>query len=96
MKPYRRSSAEPGEESTEGATQNALEFLKGESVQPSDDMSNDTDEIQPQGTLTIQDLLNAQGVGDTTGTAPVDPNDKPLPDGDTPDKDRSGSYNHAR
>ena len=64
------SSSEPEEESTAGASQNALEYLTGDSIQAGDGIGTEQDTNQPEGTLSLQDLLNAQGVGDTTGTAP--------------------------
>jgi len=75
-------ASEPEEESTAGATQNALEFLQGESAQ-SGDGQDDAKETgtPPTGTLNIQDLLNAQGVGGQTGTdaqAPVPEDEKPT------------------
>jgi len=51
-------TSEPEQESTMGTTQNALEFLQGEAAETSS---------PPAGTLNIQDLLNAQGVGGVTG-----------------------------
>ena len=69
------STAQLENESTTGASQNALEYLTGGQEQTSQD------ETMPlpgrlQGTLSIQDLINAQGVGNT-------------PDND-PDKDTDG------
>jgi hypothetical protein len=86
------SSTEPDEESTAGASQNALEYLTGEGVQTGDDMNNEPETSEPEGTLTIQDLLNAQGVGASTGAVPVtsSPGAEQKPDKNKPDKDGGG------
>ncbi len=84
------SSAEPEEESTAGASQNALEYLTGERAQTPDSTDDESDAVQPEGTLTIQDLLNAQGVGNSTGTLPVTAPAEQQPDEDKPDKDGGG------
>ena len=78
------SPAETEEESTAGASQNALEYLTGESIQTSGSSGNEPDTNQPKDTLTIQDLLNAQGVGDTTISIP---DDEKQPDETKADKD---------
>ena len=87
------TTGEPGTESTVGSTQNALEFLKGESGQTGDATDNATDTSPPPaGTLNIQDLLNAQGVGGATGTDPGTPasgEGKPADETKT-DKDGGG------
>jgi hypothetical protein len=66
-------SDEAETESTSGASQNALEYLMGDNsqAQPGDQ----------EGTLTIEDLMNAQGVYTVTGGG-----EKP-PDENDPDKD---------
>ncbi len=74
---------EAEEESTAGAAQNALEYLTGENAQAGDDVSEEGETGQTEGTLTIQDLLNAQGVGSDI-TEPVD---EKTTDETTPDKD---------
>ncbi len=79
-------AAETKEESTAGAAQNALEYLTGESTQPSGDTGSEVDSDQQQGTLTIQDLLNAQGVDG----APAKPVDVDQTDETTPEKDSDG------
>ena len=86
------SPAEAEEESTAGASQNALEYLKSGNVQTTDSTDNEPDSDQSEGTLTIQDLLNARGVGGSTGTAPAttSPEGEQQPDDDTPDKDGGG------
>ena len=71
------------EESTEGAAQNALEYVTGESTPSEDSDSNAEEAGQTDGTLTIQDLLNAQGVGGGATNTTVE---KPKDDTD-PDKD---------
>jgi len=87
------SANEPEEESTAGATQNALEFLKGETQQDADAAHGATETGQaPAGTLTIQDLLNAQGLGGAAGTDPAGAAsgmDAP-PDESSTDKDGGG------
>ncbi|MDX2451418.1 hypothetical protein, partial [Desulfosarcina sp.] len=86
------SSAETEEESTEGASQNALEYLTGEDVQAPGSTDDESNMVQPEGTLTIQDLLNAQGVGDSTGTDPAStsPVEEQQPTEKKPDKDGDG------
>ena len=80
------SPAETEEESTAGAAQNALEYLTGENTQHSVDKGNEADSEQQQGTLTIQDLLNAQGVDG----APANPADENQVDKTNPEKDGEG------
>jgi hypothetical protein len=86
------SSTEPEEESTAGASQNALEYLMEESTQVDDDINNQADTNQPEGTLTIQDLLNARGVDNATGTQPLSSgtDEAQLPDETKSDKDGDG------
>ena len=86
------SSAETEEESTAGASQNALEYLTGEGVQAPDSTGDESNTVQPEGTLNIQDLLNARGVGDSTGTDPAStsPVEEQLPNEKEPDKDGDG------
>jgi hypothetical protein len=70
------SSDESESESTAGASQNALEYLTG-----------GNNRIDQEGTLTIEDLMNAQGVLGTTNTgSPSNSvNDKEEPDKTPPD-----------
>jgi X-linked retinitis pigmentosa GTPase regulator len=86
------SPAEPDEESTDGASQNALEYLTGEGGQTDEGTSNEPVTTQPSGTLTIQDLLNARGVGESTGTNPASnrPGEEQQPDENIPDNDGGG------
>jgi hypothetical protein len=83
------SPAEPGEEDTTGTSQNALEYLTGESTQTGDGTGNEPVTNPPEGTLTIQDLLNAQGVGESKDVIPLSPDEdsKQKLDKDKPDKD---------
>jgi hypothetical protein len=87
------SSEDSAASVTEGATQNALEYLMGDEVQSAD---TTVDEVQtsesagdPEGILTIEDLLNARGVGDVTGTKSQGAVDDPeeIPAKNTSDKD---------
>jgi len=80
------SPNQPKEESTAGASQNALEYLTGE------DPRAETGEDQPEGTLSIKDLLNAQGIGDSTNVAPLTTGsgDESQADEDKPEKDGGG------
>lgn len=83
------SPAEPDEESTDGASQNALEYLTGEGDQANEGTGTDTGTTESAGTLTIQDLLNARGVGSSKGINPASsgPNDEQQPDENIPGKD---------
>jgi len=85
-------SATPEEESTAGASQNALEYLTGDSAHAGDGSDNEADASPPEGTLNIQDLLNAQGVGSTTGRLPEsnEADDKQNSDDNPPEKDSDG------
>lgn len=86
-------SAQPEEESTAGASQNALEYLKGENAGAGQAADGDADaDPPPEGTLNIQDLLNAQGVSGSTGTNPEPPvpDDENPSDETKPDKDGGG------
>ena len=65
------SPNEAEEESTAGAAQNALEYLTGDNAQSREEPDNKEETGQTEGTLTIQDLLNAQGVG-AGNTKPAD------------------------
>ena len=67
---------EPESDSTAGASQNALEYLMG-----------NTTPTNQEGTLTIEDLMNAQGVGNSTspGPPPGSANDEESPDKPPPD-----------
>jgi hypothetical protein len=80
------SPNQPEEESTAGASQNALEYLTGE------DPRAEAREDQPEGTLSIQDLLNAQGIGESTNVAPMTTGsgDEGQADEDKPEKDGGG------
>jgi hypothetical protein len=86
------SDVEPEEESTAGASQNALEYLMEESTQVDDDINSQADTNQSGGTLTIQELLNARGVNNTSVTLPsssaID-EEQPLEE-TKPDKDGDG------
>ena len=70
------SQDEPESDSTAGASQNALEYLMG-----------NTTPTNQEGTLTIEDLMNAQGVGNSTspGLPPGSANDEENPDKPPPD-----------
>ena len=83
------SSVESDEESTVGASQNALEYLTGKSAQGEEDMDVTPDTTQPNGTLSIQDLLNAQGTGSTADSAPNQVEGQQA-DENIPDKDKDG------
>lgn len=87
------STGEPEVESTVGTTQNALEFLKAESTQTGDvtDGAMETGP-PPAGTLNIQDLFNAQGVGigTATGQENATPDSDKPPDDTNTDKDNGG------
>jgi len=54
--------------------------------------------LQTEGTLNIQDLLNARGVGDSTGTdsASTSPVEEQQPNEKEPDKDGDGQYGNER
>ncbi len=86
------SSTEPEEESTAGASQNALDYLMEENTQVDDDINNQADTSQPEGTLSIQDLLNARGVSNATVTLPSSSTtgEEQPPDETKPDKDGDG------
>ncbi len=87
------STEEPESESTTGTSQNAFEYLAGESA--NEGQGAPPDPATPTGTLSIQDLLNAQGLldgTDTTGTTASGASDsgdpvKTLPDKDSKDGD---------
>ena len=70
------SPDEPESDSTAGASQNALEYLMG-----------NTTPTNQEGTLTIEDLMNAQGIGNATspGPPPGSANDEENPDKPPPD-----------
>ena len=84
--------AESETESTAGASENALGYLKGENVRGSENTGNEPDTGQSEGTLTIQDLLNARGVGGSTDTLPatINPDGEEQADETVPDKDGGG------
>ena len=86
------STTDPEEESTAGASQNALDYLTGKTDQTGDDLKDEPDITPQEGTLTIQDLLNAQGISNSTGTAPAstNPDQEQQPDEIRPDKDGGG------
>jgi len=65
-------------ESTTGASQNALEYLTG----GQESTTQATKKQNMEGTLTIQDLINAQGVRTATGTGSPAPVDDPDKEGD--------------
>ena len=70
------SPDEPESDSTAGASQNALEYLMG-----------NTTPTSQEGTLTIEDLMNAQGIGNatSTGSPSSSANDEENPDKPPPD-----------
>ena len=74
---------ETSTESTAGTSQNALEYLMGQGVKTEEGSSD---------TLTIEDLVNAQGVSVQIGVASSDGNngDEEKPDHNTPKKDGGG------
>ncbi len=65
------SSDQSESESTAGASQNALEYLTG-----------GNDRTDQEGTLTIEDLMNAQGVRNATGAGSQEDPDTTPPDND--------------
>jgi hypothetical protein len=76
-------------ESTAGAAQNALEYLEGNQQGTGTEQPIPSDPSNQQGTLSIQDLLNAQGVN--TGSAVLPPEEaneeEPPTVENPPDKD---------
>ena len=89
---FTQQDAQSEEESTAGASQNALEYLMEESTQVDDDINNQVDTNQSEGTLTIQELLNARGVNKTAVTLPpssATDEEQPL-EKTKPDKDGDG------
>lgn len=86
------STVDAEKESIAGASQNALDYLTGGSVQTDDGVKGEPDTTQQEGTLTIQDLLNAQGISNSTGTAPAstNPDEEQQPDEAKLDKDGGG------
>lgn len=70
------SPTQPEKESTAGASQNALEYLTGEDPGAIDGDINEDGEEQAEGTLSIEDLLNAQGVGNSSEIEPATDPDK--------------------
>ena len=64
------SSAQTDEMSSVGASQNALEYLKQEADQSGETALTQPGDGQTQDTLTIQDLLNARGVGESAEPHP--------------------------
>jgi len=86
------TASESEEDSTAGSAQNALEYLKGENTGTGQAADAETETTPPAGTLNIQDLLHAQGVGGATGNATGTPDpdaDKP-PDETSSGKDGGG------
>ena len=63
-----------------------------ESTQVDDDINNQDDTNQQEGTLSIQDLLNAKGVNNATVTLPSSSGTdaEQTPDETKPDKDGDG------
>jgi hypothetical protein len=87
------SSSESETESTVGTSQNALEYLKAESTQSGETAEGGAKtNPPPAGTLNIQDLLNAQGVGGAEGTDTETPasGEGAAPDQTGADKDGNG------
>jgi hypothetical protein len=80
------------EVSTQGTSQNALEYLTGDPVEVSPASDNGQEPVESEGTLSIQDLLNAQGVGTAVGTTPSSNSaaGEPAPDPDKDKKDGDG------
>jgi hypothetical protein len=80
------------EVSTQGTSQNALEYLTGDPVEVSPASDNGQEPVESEGTLSIQDLLNAQGVGTAVGTtpSPSSSSDEPVPDKNKDEKDGDG------
>jgi len=76
--------------STQGTAQNALEYLTGDTVENAGTGENGQEPIESEGTLSIQDLLNAQGVGAAVGTTPSSNNDTDESDPDKDKKDGDG------
>ena len=87
--PSPATPTEPESEIPDGTSQNALEYLTGGSDQQQSSDSTQDNEDQP-GTLSIEELLNAQGVLDATGgVSPPEPKDDP--DKDSPQTKSGGS-----
>jgi hypothetical protein len=87
------SSRESEAESTVGTSQNALEYLKGEGTQNGETAKGGAKtNPPPAGTLNIEDLLNAQGVGGAVGTDTETPasGEGAAPDQTGADKDGGG------
>lgn len=86
------SGSEPEGESTSGVSQNALEFLVGESGQPAQGQAAPSNTSAPEGSLSIKDLMNAKGVGNanTPAPPPTKPKEEPEPVEPPPDKDGGG------
>lgn len=85
------ATAEAGE--TRGATQNALEYVIGEQAAQNDNLPPEPNATSTtSGTLSINDLVNARGVG--KGSSPVPPppllKEKTPPASEPPDKDDGG------
>jgi hypothetical protein len=80
------------EVSTQGTSQTALEYLTGDPVEVSPASDNGQEPVESEGTLSIQDLLNAQGVGTAVGTTPSSNSaaGEPAPDPDKDKKDGDG------
>jgi hypothetical protein len=78
-------------ESSAGVSQNALEFLTGEETQPGRgrEPAVPPENPTPAGTLNIQDLINARGVGSSSGAPPIIKR-KEKQDPEPPPSDGSG------
>ena len=61
-------------------------------LQAPDSTDDESNKAQPEGILTIQNLLNARGVGDSTGTDPAStsPVEEQQPNEKKPDVDGDG------
>jgi hypothetical protein len=86
------SASESEEDSTAGSAQNALDYLKSEGMNTGQATATETEATPPAGTLNIQDLLHAQGVGGSDGhnTGTADPGADKPPDETTTGKDGGG------
>ncbi len=68
---FRPPPTSPNLRAQQGASQNALEYLTG-----------GNDRTDQEGTLTIEDLMNAQGVRNATGAGSQEDPDTTPPDND--------------
>ena len=87
VSPIPVSSAEPEKESTSGTSQNALEYLTGEPDHATGITNEEPTAGEAEGTLSIQDLLNAQDLGDSADPESVatPPDKEQIPDESEPD-----------